>query len=73
MIRDGDSALFANHTGRPWYDHHRKGGRDAIDAALDTDAFNTELDTEKRDAAYLQTVREKTHAMLGDIAGDEPE
>lgn len=47
--------------------------RDAIDSTLDVDAFNAELDTEKQDAAYLQTVREKVHAMLGDLAGDEPE
>lgn len=46
--------------------------RDAIDSTLDIDAFNAELDTEKQDAAYLQTVRGKTHAMLGDLAGDEP-
>lgn len=45
--------------------------RDAIDSVLDVDAFNAELDAEKQDAAYLQAVREKTHAMLGDLAGDE--
>ncbi len=50
--------------------------RDAIDSTLDIDAFNSELDTEKQDAAYLQGVRENVHAMLGDMdfqQGDDTE
>ncbi len=35
MIRNADPALLANPTGKRWYDQFRKGGQDAIDAALD--------------------------------------
>ncbi len=35
MIRDGDPALLADPTGKRWYDQFRKGGQDAIDAALE--------------------------------------
>lgn len=41
--------------------------RDAIDATLDTDAFNAELDAEKKDAVYLQGVRQEVHTMLGNM------
>lgn len=35
LIREGDSALLANPIGKRWYDQFRKGGQDAIDAALE--------------------------------------
>jgi hypothetical protein len=41
--------------------------RDAIDNVLDKDAFNTELASEKQDAAYLDMVRGQAHAMLGKL------
>ena len=41
--------------------------RDAIDAVLDLDAYNAEIDREKQDAAFLDTVRRQAHAVLGDL------
>ncbi len=35
LIRDGDPALLANPIGKHWYDQFRKGGQDALDAALE--------------------------------------
>jgi len=47
--------------------------RETIDSVLDVDAYNAELDVEKRDAAFLQTVRHQVTGMLSslDIGGDE--
>ena len=47
--------------------------RAAIDAHIDVDAFNAELDAEKRDAAYLEGVRRTVYASLGKIAHHAPE
>lgn len=41
--------------------------RDAIDAVLDIDAFNAEIDAEKRDAAKLTSMRRKVHEQLAGI------
>jgi hypothetical protein len=41
--------------------------REAIDDVLDLKAFNAEIDREKEDAAYLDTVRNRAHAMLGEL------
>lgn len=38
--------------------------REKIDSVIDVDAFNAELDAEKADAAYLETVRGTVHRML---------
>jgi ParB-like chromosome segregation protein Spo0J len=38
--------------------------RDAIDAVIDRDAFNAELDSEKQDAAHLEAVRRTVHRCL---------
>jgi hypothetical protein len=35
MLRDGDPALLADPNGKRWYDQFRKGGQDALDAALE--------------------------------------
>ncbi len=35
MIRDCDPALLADPDGKRWYDQFRKGGQDALDAALE--------------------------------------
>jgi hypothetical protein len=45
--------------------------RDAIDQVLDVDAFNAEVDSEKKDAAFLDGVRRRAHAMLGELGTDE--
>jgi hypothetical protein len=41
--------------------------RNGIDSVLDVDRFNAELDTEKRDAAYLEGVRRRVNHLLKDI------
>jgi hypothetical protein len=41
--------------------------RQAIDSVLDLEAFNTEIDKEKQDAAFLDTVRQRAHASLGKL------
>jgi hypothetical protein len=38
--------------------------RDAIDSVLDVEAYNAEIDAEKRDAAYLDQVRRQVHSLL---------
>ena len=35
MLRDADPALLADPTGKRWYDGFRKGGRDALAAAIE--------------------------------------
>ena len=37
---------------------------EAIDSVIDVDLFNEELEAEKKDAAYLQAIREKANAEL---------
>jgi len=47
---------------------------ETIDQVLDIDAFNSELDEERSDAAYLAGVREYVHRQLWDMPdnlGDE--
>jgi hypothetical protein len=43
--------------------------REAIDNVLDIDAFNAELDREKKDAAYLDGVRRLMHKQLAGVDG----
>jgi hypothetical protein len=38
----------------------------AIDRVIDTAAFNAEVDAEKRDAAYLEAVRQRVHGALAE-------
>jgi len=40
---------------------------ETIDAVIDTDAFNHELDQEKQDAAFLDKTRRRVHRELGEI------
>jgi ParB-like nuclease domain len=47
--------------------------RDAINAVLDIDAYNAEVEREKQDAAYLETVRRQAHAVLGKLGIDNEE
>jgi hypothetical protein len=46
--------------------------RDAIDSVLDVEAFNRELDEEKKDAARFHQIREKVKALLmtGGLLGE---
>ncbi len=44
--------------------------RTVIDSVIDLEAFNAEIDREKQDAAFLDTVRRRAHALLGDLGGD---
>jgi len=55
MIRDADPALLADPTGKRWYDQFRKGGQDAIDAALDVVA-----DIGKRDQRFKSPAAQRT-------------
>jgi hypothetical protein len=41
--------------------------REQIDSVIDVDRFNAELNTEKADAAYLDSVRRRVHDALGPI------
>ena len=41
--------------------------RDAIDAVIDTEAFNHEIDQEKQDAASLETTRRRVQGLLGNL------
>ncbi len=41
--------------------------RTAIDSVLDIEAFNAELDAEKKDAAFLSGVRRTVHEILTDL------
>src|SRR4051812_15332607 len=41
--------------------------RDAIDSVIDIDAFNAELEEEKKDAAYLGGVRNTVHQALKEM------
>jgi hypothetical protein len=43
---------------------------DAIDSVIDHDAFNTELDAEKQDAAFLQSVRYEVQDALSGLQLD---
>lgn len=44
--------------------------RDTIDSVIDIDAFNAELEAEKQDAAYLQSVRFRVQNALSDLRSD---
>jgi hypothetical protein len=44
--------------------------RDAIGSVIDVDLYNREVDLEKEDAAHLDTVRRRAHAMLGSLGVD---
>jgi hypothetical protein len=41
--------------------------RNAIDEVLDVEAFNAEVEQEKKDAALLGVVRHQVHTLLGDL------
>jgi hypothetical protein len=41
--------------------------RDAIDTVIDVNALNAEIEREKQDAAFLDTMRRQAHTMLGDL------
>ena len=45
--------------------------RESIDAVIDTEAFNKELDAEESDAAYLQGVRNAVHKSLAELDFDQ--
>ena len=45
--------------------------RESIDAVIDTEAFNKELDAEESDAAYLQGVRNTVHKSLAELDFDQ--
>ena len=45
----------------------------AIASVIDVDAYNAEVTGEKRDAAYLETVRTKAHGMLGGLGSETGE
>jgi hypothetical protein len=55
MIRAADPALLADPVGKRWYDQFRKGGQDAIDAALDVVA-----DIGKRDQRFKSPDAQRT-------------
>jgi len=44
--------------------------REAIDSVIDLDAYNAEVDREKSDAAFLDTVRGRAHAVLANLGAD---
>ncbi len=41
--------------------------RDAINSVIHQDAYGAEIEAEKKDAAYLDTVRGRAHAALGNL------
>ena len=41
--------------------------RNAIDAVLDVDAFNREIDREKEDAVFLDEKRQRVLSAIGDV------
>jgi hypothetical protein len=46
--------------------------RDAIDSVLDIEAYNAEIDAEKQDAAYLETMRRRVHQSISNLTeGDD--
>ena len=44
--------------------------REAIDSVMDIEAFNTELDAERKDAAFLDEARQRVHASMRGIVSD---
>lgn len=44
---------------------------EAIDGVLDVERFNEEIDAEKRDAAFLDAVRQRVHGVLRELDLDE--
>jgi hypothetical protein len=47
--------------------------RAAINSVIDVEAFNREIDAEKRDAAHLEGLRRSLTKLMGDRAADEEE
>jgi hypothetical protein len=45
--------------------------REAIDGVIDREAFNAELTTEKRDAAFLAGIRQRVATTLGRLRLDD--
>ena len=45
--------------------------RESIDAVIDTEAFNEELDAEENDAVFLQGVRNAVHESLAELDFDQ--
>jgi hypothetical protein len=41
--------------------------REAIESVMDVELFNAEVEKEKQDAAHLDEVRQRTHALLGQM------
>lgn len=52
-------------------DHLQRIVEDVICSVIDVDAFNHEVEAEKRDAAYLECLRERAMRLIGDIELDE--
>lgn len=44
--------------------------REAIDNVMDVEAFNAELDAERKDAAFLDEARQRVHASMRGIVSD---
>ena len=44
--------------------------REGIDRVIDVARFNAEVDREKKDAAYLDGVRQRVHATLAPLLTD---
>jgi len=44
--------------------------REAIDRVMDIEAFNAELDAERKDAAFLDEARQRVHASMRGIVSD---
>ncbi len=47
--------------------------RDAIDSVLDIDAYNHEVDSEKRDAAEVQSLKKVAYRTFTELTGGAPE
>jgi hypothetical protein len=44
---------------------------EAIDAVIDVEAINHEIDQEKQDAAFLAATRRRVYQELGDLLRDQ--
>ncbi len=55
MIRNADPALLADPIGKGWYDKYRKGGQDAIEAALEVVADIGRRDQRFKNPAAMRT------------------
>ena len=47
--------------------------REALDSVMDIDAYNAEIEQEKKDAVELDTLRQKVHALMPELLADESE